>query len=92
MAYTKNAQGGVDPTDFGGLARAAQADLVTLPETVQGTNCANCLWARPSTPGQITISWYWCAHPKVDLPITPRMCCALWDATGTRRAWLGAPR
>lgn len=77
-----NAQGGVDPTDWAAMDRAALADLVTLPESVLGTNCGNCKFVTSN--GAIG----YCAHPAVLQPVTARMCCALWDAPGTRRPWL----
>lgn len=62
------------------LMRAKGADLVTLPDDVEGTNCANCLWVQGDE----------CTNPKVaqSLPDgAARMCCALWDAPGVKRAW-----
>jgi len=77
-----NVQGGVDPVDQGALARAARTDLVTLPLDVEGTNCGNCRFVTGGNP----IAF--CLHPSVWQAVTARMCCALWDATGTRRSWL----
>jgi hypothetical protein len=62
------------------MERAKEADLVTLPEQVTGTNCANCKWVEGN----------FCKNPKVNQDLkdsAPRMCCALWDAEGTKRAW-----
>ena len=83
--YVKeNSRGGLDPTDDASLARARATDLITLPPSVPGTNCANCLWVKPR---KTNVSDYWCAHQKVDLPVTPRMCCALWDNQAVKRSW-----
>lgn len=59
------------------LQRAKKTDLVTLPANVQGTNCGNCEYFKAN----------YCVNPKVRQPVNPRMCCALWDAPGTKRAW-----
>jgi hypothetical protein len=62
------------------LERAKAADLVTLPKGVKGTNCANCRFVDGDT----------CTNPKVRQRLkdgAARMCCALWDAVGTKRAW-----
>lgn len=68
------------------LSRAKAADLVTLPPALQkgdgGTRCANCQFVRQGED--------YCDHEKVDQPLpdgAPAMCCALWDAPGTKRAW-----
>jgi len=61
------------------LDRAKAADLVTLPENVEGTNCANCKF--------IDLKEKMCKHPQVDQKVSERMCCALWDAEGTIREW-----
>lgn len=80
----RNAQGGWDPDTEAILERAAMADLVTLPSWVPGTNCGNCLWIHLPPAG--TDVGY-CAHPDVQQPVTARMCCAYWDAVGTKRPW-----
>lgn len=61
------------------LSRAKDVDLVTLPENVEGTNCGNCEYVNHKQK--------FCDNPKVLLPVSERMCCALWDAEGTLRAW-----
>jgi hypothetical protein len=65
------------------LERAEKADLVTLPEDVKGTNCANCRYVDPERD--------YCNHKDVAQSLksgSKRMCCALWDSKGTKRAWL----
>lgn len=80
----KNRRGGLDPTDDASLERAKKTDLITLPPGVEGTNCSNCMYAKPR---ETNMAQFWCAHPKVNLPITPRMCCALWDNKEVKRPW-----
>lgn len=48
---------------------AKKAGLVTLPKLVKGTNCGNCIFNQNN----------FCDHNKVLLPVTDKMCCALWD-------------
>lgn len=64
--------------------RAKAADLVILPENVQGTNCSNCQFVQLIDEKE---GKGYCKHPKVDQPVTARMCCIYWDAPGTRRIW-----
>jgi hypothetical protein len=65
------------PTGSTELERAKNADLVTLPDDVRGTNCGNCRFFDDD----------YCTHEKVDQPVTPRECCALWDNLGAKRRW-----
>lgn len=52
------------------------ADFVRLPDSVKGTNCGNCRFQEDGN----------CQHPKLTpLKVTPRDCCAYWDAEGTKR-------
>lgn len=56
--------------------RAAQADLITIPDEVDGTNCANCRFVDTNR----------CDHPlmQIDLLDGPEnMCCDYWDEPGT---------
>lgn len=81
-AYSETAGGALVPpaeqkADSSALERAKRVDLITLPEGITGTNCFNCKYIKDS----------YCVHPEVDQPVTERMCCALWDAEGTKRAW-----
>lgn len=73
MAYRKNKQGGIDPTERYLLQRAKEADLVTLPKSIEGTNCGNCKFIRKQEEDGF------CTHPKVQMVVNNRMCCALWD-------------
>jgi len=75
-----NENGGVVPDSAAERRRAKNTDLVTLPEHVRGTNCGNCQYVRVMS-GFVGM----CVHPKVNQPVTARMCCALWDAPGTIR-------
>jgi hypothetical protein len=62
------------------LERAKAADLVTLPENVEGTNCGNCQFVDLKTK--------FCNHEKVLQTVSPRMCCIFWNAPGTKREWV----
>ena len=53
--------------------RARRVDLIVLPTGLSGTNCGNCRFFNDN----------FCTHQKVQLPVNNRMCCILWDATGT---------
>lgn len=82
--FVRNIEGGVDPVTPSGLRRAAGVDLITLPPDIEGTNCSNCMFAvRRRTEA----AEFWCDHPDVELPISPRMCCARWDNPRVRRPW-----
>jgi hypothetical protein len=61
------------------LERARDADLVTLPPDIPGTNCANC----KHIDGNI------CRHKLVAqvLDNPKHQCCIYWDRPGTKRAW-----
>lgn len=59
--------------------RARKVDLIVLPEKIKGTNCGNCEYFDSATK--------WCNHSQVTQNVTDRMCCALWDAPGTKRKW-----
>lgn len=61
------------------MERAKSADLITLPKDVKGTNCSNCKFVK--------LPEKFCTHPKVDMPVNERMCCAFWDAIGVIRPW-----
>lgn len=72
--YTRNKQGGLDADENYLLERAKKADLVTLPENIEGTNCFNCKFITNKS----TKSGF-CNHPKIKMLVNGRMCCALWD-------------
>lgn len=79
-----NERGGYD---YSGeeLKKAEKADLVTLPENIIGTNCANCkFW-----DGLEKKEGY-CNHPKIKLPVNERMSCGWWDNADALRQWGGA--
>lgn len=69
-------QGGEEPTiDRNALA---QADFITYPDGVEGSNCGNCKF---NTDGV-------CQNEKIKgQPVNNRNCCGLWDAPGTLRDW-----
>lgn len=78
-----NKQGGVYPTTSFELVRAKLVDLGTLPKSLCGTSCGNCIWMR----GKDKKIGY-CAHKLVSQAVTSRQCCALWRGKG----WLTASR
>ena len=61
---------------------AKAVDLITLPESVEGTNCFNCKYIK-----KWDFEAGFCMNKKIELPVTSKMCCALWDAEGTIRSW-----
>lgn len=77
-----NKQGGTIPVTESEMQRAKNADLITLPMTVKGTNCFNCKFIdkRKKTIG-------FCTHEKVQQNVTNRQCCSFWDAKGSIRPW-----
>jgi hypothetical protein len=71
-------QGGVIPTS---QERAKEADFITLPEGIEGTNCGNCLFVRRvKEKGD-----FHCVHPEIRMPVNNRNCCKFWDAHNTGR-------
>ncbi len=61
---------------------AKKVDLITLPESVEGTNCFNCLYIKNDDNKK-----GFCTHKDIRLNVTKRMCCALWDNKGALRSW-----
>jgi len=66
------------------LDRAKKADLIILPDEVEGTNCANCKYVEVLNTKK---GLGFCKHPDIQLPVTARMCCALWDNAKVERQW-----
>jgi hypothetical protein len=77
-----NKKGGIDPKTPEETHRAKEADLITLPQEIRGTNCFNCRFIR-----QMNGQAGFCVHPKVQQSVNGRMCCALWDRDGSIRPW-----
>lgn len=74
-------QGGEIPPDRM-MGRAKEFDFITLPETIEGTNCTNCDHRRKKGDGYI------CMLPELrGLPVTSRNCCSAWDNRKALRAW-----
>ena len=61
------------------LERAKKADLITLPEDIEGVNCSNC---------QFIDLKKFCTHPDVMQSVSERMCCSFWNAPGAKREWI----
>lgn len=78
-----NKNNGLDYTDPDELKKAQEADLLTLPNGIPGTNCGNCEYFK-KTGGPVGQ----CNHPKVKLPVSVTMCCAFWNNAKALRSWL----
>lgn len=81
MSLEKNDLGGVNDMSNVALVHAKRVDLVTLPESVRGTNCYNCKWISAQKEKDSAF----CRNVSVKQYVNNRMCCALWDAKGTYR-------
>jgi len=81
MRYLRTIDEDLKKEDSKRLDRAKEADLVTLPDNIQGTNCGNCFFFDPEKKEGF------CNHVKVLQHVTSRMCCSFWDAPGTKREW-----
>jgi hypothetical protein len=62
------------------LERAKHVDLITLPESIKGTNCGNCKFFNKEKQ--------YCDNHEVNQPVHSNMCCKEWDAEGVKRAWI----
>ena len=79
-----NELGGVLAEDKEQIERAKEADLITLPKVIKGTNCFNCRFIR-----NIKTALGFCSHPKVKQPVNERMCCIFWSNPGEYRQFKG---
>ena len=66
-----NDEGGIEPKRDFEMYRAEVTDLITLP----GGSKEDSADKRH------------CHHPRVDMYVTARMCCALWDNDRVKRPW-----
>lgn len=73
--YPINKQGGYN-YEGEAKSRAKKVDLLTLPKNIS-TNCGNCKYFVDG----------FCRNKEIMLPVTNRMCCALWDNDGSLRSW-----
>lgn len=80
--YVRNKAGGIDPEEKHLIERAKEADLVTLPKNIEGTNCYNCMYITDKSKDA-----GFCNHPKVKMLVNGRMCCALYDNKGILRSF-----
>lgn len=71
-------RGGFKPEN---TQRARKVDLITLPASIKGTNCGNCEYIQKNGKA------LWCRHKEVQMHVTERMCCALWDHPAVKRSW-----
>ena len=79
-----NKNWGIDYVEKEDLKRAEKADLITLPKEVKGTNCSNCKFVQ-IVNAKLGVGF--CTNEAIQLSVTKRMCCALWDAEGVIRSW-----
>ncbi len=79
-------QGGVVPVDSSDMRRAKDADLVTLPRSIDGTNCGNCSlfnWLGVLNGSDVGH----CDHHAVNQPVSDRQCCYFWTNSQAIRPW-----
>lgn len=79
-----NKQKGIDYNTNTDNKKAKEADLITLPKEVKGTNCSNCKFVK-IIDEKHKIGF--CEHPKVKLNVTDHMCCKFWDNKDALRSW-----
>jgi hypothetical protein len=77
-----NSQGGFDPIS-NEIPVFKKADLITLPENVEGTNCFNCEYVKKMKDGKTGF----CENEAVKQWVNERMCCAYWDNHDVKRLW-----
>jgi len=65
--------GGIVLSEPQQLDNAKKAVLISMPQSIQGTNCSNCKF----------FSNQFCNHPQMKLPVNSRQCCNYWNAEGT---------
>lgn len=78
---------GVVDDETKALKRAKDADLITLPQNIEGTNCYNCKYVH-DTKTEVSI----CNKPEVNQYVNSRMCCIFWSHSGEYRAFEGKTR
>lgn len=66
-----NDEGGIEPKRDFEMYRAEVTDLITLPGGFKEDSADK----------------RHCHHPRVDMYVTARMCCALWDNDRVKRPW-----
>ena len=69
---------GVRPKTEKEVEKFKHADLIVLPESVQGTNCGNCKYADETM---------FCRHHDIKTQVTKRNCCKYWDNKDVKRDW-----
>src|SRR5215475_12168783 len=78
----KNKQGGFDPKPEQ-YTKWKKVDLITLPESVSGTNCGNCKYWTDTKEKDVGF----CTFKDILEFVTSRNCCAFWDNPGVKRLW-----
>jgi hypothetical protein len=70
---------GRDDSEEARLQRAKDADLVKLPDDIEGTSCSNCMYMDSDND--------YCTNEDVDQPVDPHECCQYWDNPKAKRKW-----
>ncbi len=73
---------GIRPHTEEEIKKFRHADLIVLPDTVEGTNCGNCKYASDKSDGMM-----YCKHPDIEIYVTDRNCCKYWDHPEVKRNW-----
>jgi hypothetical protein len=76
--------GGVAPRFPEDMQMAQSVNLLTLPNTVQGASCVNCVHFRALDAGT---GAGFCTNPEVKLDVSSRMLCSRWDNPGAEKSW-----
>ena len=66
------------------MQTAQAANLMTLPDGVEGASCANCMAFRVLDP---ETGAGFCTNPAVKQDTTARMVCGNWDSGDAHKAW-----
>ena len=74
---------GLRPCNEKELKKFRHADLIVLPDSVEGTNCGNCKFADKT--GDTDMNY--CKHKDLEMWVTERMCCKMWDHKDVKRNW-----
>lgn len=74
--------GGLRPRNEEEVKKFKHADLIVLPNNIEGTNCGNCKYASDKSNGML-----YCKHPDLELVVTEKMCCRYWDHADVKRNW-----
>lgn len=74
---------GFRPKNEAELKKFKHADLIVLPNKIEGTNCGNCEYGSEKGIDGIL----YCRHKDLECWVTDRMCCKYWDHADVKRNW-----